>query len=278
MVDGESGQGGGEQGGADTGKEGGLAPRKGADPAAGAAGAGAAGSGDPAGKPPAQGTPPARPDYIPEKFWDAAAGAPNSEVLARSYTALEKRFGGFTGAPAADKDGNVPYELKTADPRVNALLVEDDPHWQGAKEFFAKWNCSQEFVSECLTLQGQIFGANNATSMAEQQAILRKAGYNDTRMEDFSNRWAGLVGDETYDTMANEFFRTAEGVLFFDRVLWPMISGGKMPANIGGDNGAGKTGGATLQELYAQREKATGAAREMIENQIRETSRQLAGE
>ena len=33
----------------------------------------------------------ARPDYIPEKFWDAEAGAPNIENLAKSYAELERR-------------------------------------------------------------------------------------------------------------------------------------------------------------------------------------------
>ncbi len=37
--------------------------------------------------------PPPRPDFVPEKFWDATKGAPNVEGLAKSYTELETKFG-----------------------------------------------------------------------------------------------------------------------------------------------------------------------------------------
>jgi hypothetical protein len=277
----EAGSGGGE-GGEGTGAAAGaaegasLAPRRAAAPAGPEGKAPAAG--DPGKKGADKGTPPTRPDYVPEKFWDGQGNKLNDEALARSYTALEKRLGSFVGAPAADKDGKVPYELKTSDPNVQGILVPDSPHWEAAKEFFAKHNCSQEFVSECLTLQGQIFGAQNATTRAQEDARLRAEGYNDVRMEQFADRWAGLVGDETYDRMANEFFRSAEGVLFFDRVLWPMVSGGKMPTDLNGDTGAQGRAAASLSDLYAARDKARGPEREEIEKKIRETSRQLAGE
>lgn len=39
--------------------------------------------------PPAPAAPPARPEFIPEKFWDATAGAPRVEDLAKSYGKLE---------------------------------------------------------------------------------------------------------------------------------------------------------------------------------------------
>jgi hypothetical protein len=37
-----------------------------------------------------------RPDYIPEKFWDSAKGAPKLEDLAKSYSSLEKKLGSNT--------------------------------------------------------------------------------------------------------------------------------------------------------------------------------------
>ncbi|MCA0451215.1 MAG: hypothetical protein LCH62_15835 [Proteobacteria bacterium] len=45
--------------------------------------------------PPAGGSgnpPPPRPEHIPEKFWDATAGAPRVDDLAKSYTNLESAF------------------------------------------------------------------------------------------------------------------------------------------------------------------------------------------
>lgn len=37
--------------------------------------------------------PPQRPEYLPEKFWDAKTGQPNVEALAKSYTHVEAQFG-----------------------------------------------------------------------------------------------------------------------------------------------------------------------------------------
>jgi len=67
---------------------------------------------------------PARPEYLPEKFWDAAKGEARIESLARSYAELEKKLGAGAGVPA-DPAG---YRIETrddmvmADPEVNALL------------------------------------------------------------------------------------------------------------------------------------------------------------
>ena len=70
---------------------------------------------DPA-APPADPTPPAvppsdppkssRPDYLPEKFWDAEASAPRIETLAKSYGELEKKLGAKPEARAPET-----YEL-----------------------------------------------------------------------------------------------------------------------------------------------------------------------
>lgn len=43
--------------------------------------------------PPPPAAAPTRPDYIPEKFWDAAKGAPDLEKMAKSYTNLEGMVG-----------------------------------------------------------------------------------------------------------------------------------------------------------------------------------------
>ena len=44
-------------------------------------------------------TPPERPEHVPEKFWDPAAGQLRTEALLKSYLELERRLG--TGAPDA---------------------------------------------------------------------------------------------------------------------------------------------------------------------------------
>ena len=66
----------------------------------------------PASTPPAAAatqTPPAatsRPEFIPEKFWDTATGAPRVEDLAKSYTALESKLGKARDDAIAEHEAN----------------------------------------------------------------------------------------------------------------------------------------------------------------------------
>jgi hypothetical protein len=42
---------------------------------------------------------PARPDYVPEKFWNAQRGSIESEALARAYAELERKMSGYVPGP-----------------------------------------------------------------------------------------------------------------------------------------------------------------------------------
>ena len=44
-------------------------------------------------KPAAAPTKPTRPEWCPEKFWNADKGEVNSEAMAKSYTEVEKKIG-----------------------------------------------------------------------------------------------------------------------------------------------------------------------------------------
>jgi hypothetical protein len=73
---------------------------------------------------------PARPEYLPEKFWKD--GAPNVEALAKSYTELEKMRGRFKDEAAAELRAGVPetpdaYELKAAVPEGVVWIEGDIP-------------------------------------------------------------------------------------------------------------------------------------------------------
>lgn len=67
-----------------------------------------------------------RPDYLPEKFWDADAGEARTEALARSYAELERKLGGEAqGGVPADPDGyriEIEGQAIAADPDVNRAL------------------------------------------------------------------------------------------------------------------------------------------------------------
>lgn len=62
-----------------------------------------------------------RPSEVPEKFWDAAAGAVRVDALAKSYRELEKHMGGMVRVPAADSP---PEERQRF---LRALGVPDAP-------------------------------------------------------------------------------------------------------------------------------------------------------
>lgn len=59
---------------------------------------------------PAPPTPAARPDFLPEKFWNPTDGKPNLEGLAKSYGELEKRLSSMR--PYAVPETPDAYELK----------------------------------------------------------------------------------------------------------------------------------------------------------------------
>lgn len=66
-----------------------------------------------------QPTTPSRPDYVPEKFWDATTGTIRTEELAKSYAALEQKV----SAPAdPTKEGEAPAEDKATQAVENAGL------------------------------------------------------------------------------------------------------------------------------------------------------------
>lgn len=73
----------------------------------------------------------ARPDHVPEKFWDAEAGQLRGDALARSYVELERKLGSAERTAAdqpvvpAGPDAYVidtPHRMFEADPEINRRL------------------------------------------------------------------------------------------------------------------------------------------------------------
>ena len=75
---------------------------------------------------------PTRPEYIPEKFWDAQGGKPKVDELAKAYINLEKRLGGQAPAPTQQTPSAIPTEATKAPDApaesqgfdINALTAE----------------------------------------------------------------------------------------------------------------------------------------------------------
>lgn len=86
----------------------------------------------------------ARPDDVPEKFWDTDAGVLRTETLLKSYLELERKLGTMMPVPNGDDPGSrdklqrvlgkpasadgyeikAPHELLASDPEINAKLHE----------------------------------------------------------------------------------------------------------------------------------------------------------
>lgn len=88
---------------------------------------------------------PRRPDDVPEKFWDAAAGTVRTDTLLRSYLELERRLGRSIPRPEGENDLEgtnrllavlgrpetpdgyeiaAPHPLVASDPSLNVMLHE----------------------------------------------------------------------------------------------------------------------------------------------------------
>lgn len=86
----------------------------------------------------------ARPDSVPEKFWDVESGAIRTESLLKSYVELERKLGTMMPVPHCDDPSSLdrlqrllgkpesaedyqidpPHELVASDPSINAKLYE----------------------------------------------------------------------------------------------------------------------------------------------------------
>lgn len=108
-----------------------------------------------------------RPDYIPEKFWDAEAGQPKVKELANSYQHVEKKMSTARDELRSEieeelkesRQQNVPesYELKIPDDMVpegvDLNLDSDNPEVRQAMEFAKKNNLTQEQFDDLVKIR-----------------------------------------------------------------------------------------------------------------------------
>lgn len=125
------------------------------------------------------GAPPARPDHIPEKFWDTATGQVKVEALAKSYAELERARGGApAGTPPAPGQGlNVPTPPV---PQPGAAKVDMGKFTQ---EFASAGALSEASYAELQSLgydkalvDGYITGEIAKAQLREQQGMALAGG------------------------------------------------------------------------------------------------------
>lgn len=75
---------------------------------------------------------PARPDSVPEKFWDPEAGQLRTDALLKSYLELERRLGAEPAGPpeatATGEEADAPAESAATVDEPAALHIPDDPN------------------------------------------------------------------------------------------------------------------------------------------------------
>lgn len=152
---------------------------------------------DPNNPAPPQGTPaaPQRPDYIPEKFWDAEKGEANLEGLAKSYAELEKSRG------EAPKDE--PAGKQRADGKVEKAVAEaaaeaaggDSPELQTAVQA-----ASQQFA-ENGEIGDDAYAALEKAGLPRDMVDLYVAGLEAQTREQMGQLHSLVEGADNYNAM-----------------------------------------------------------------------------
>jgi hypothetical protein len=175
------------------------------------------------------GSAPARPDYIPEKFWDAKEGKPNVEGLAKSYAELdsmrgnmkeklaaeiaaerlkarpEKPEGYKVAAPADAKDVVILDKPPGADfkpeaGKVYAVLKSDSALLKGAAALAYEYGVPQEKFSALVAEMAREIGFRPETpeeTAAARKAVYAKLGeHGEARAQHVWNQLKGALGDK----------------------------------------------------------------------------------
>lgn len=101
---------------------------------------------------PTGGDKPQRPEYIPEKFWDAEKGAANVEAMAKAYAEAEKKIS--TKAPDKEPAKEIEKKLdeaKKTDPGANLGITQEQ-----AKEKVAEAGLDMAALSDEFNREGKL--------------------------------------------------------------------------------------------------------------------------
>lgn len=178
-------------------------------------------AGDAPADPPAD---PARPDWLPEKFWDGEAKAPNIENLAKSYAELEKTRGNtdelkakweaerLAARPEAPDGYTLPeHEALDAEAMAASPIVN---LWRKAAH---EAGLGQEQFQSVLTEYAE---AEVARMEAERKAELEKLGENAGARTEAVALWAQKVLGDTPEFQALSRMATdAAGVQALEKLM-----------------------------------------------------------
>lgn len=194
---------------------------------------------------------PERPDYIPEKFWDAEKGAPNIENLAKSYAELEKGRHNVDELKAKWEEERLAARPEAPDDYQlpeNELL---DPDQLAASPVVRLW---REAAHEAGLGQKQFEGVLNRYAETEiarlkeqAKAELEALGDNGKQRADAVGLWAkqAFKDEAEYDAIL-QVGSTAAGVKALERLMQASKESGLLPE---GDGAVDE--GDTLEDIRA---------------------------
>lgn len=183
-----------------------------------------------AGKDPPGAATTARPDWLPESYWDATAGAAKGEALTNDLTelgtlrtlkadidakaaALPKDAAGYK--IELPKDFQVPEGRKFVADDKNPMVAE-------ARGWAAKHGIPQEALTDLIGLYAKS-QVNDLTAMAEFEAEEKKAlGTNaDARIKSVTD-WAGGIVGKDKAAILSPLLKTKAGVEAFETIMSKM--------------------------------------------------------
>ena len=169
-----------------------------------------------------------RPEYIPEKFWDADSKSANIEALATSYNALEKKFGARTEdlAKSVREDianeikANAPEEYKLEPPEslpegVDFQVKDDTPILDWWKTFAKERGLSQNEFNTGI----DAFVKNELSNTPDPNEEMRKLGDNSKDRIEAANAWSKkYLSENAYNTV-RQLSETAEGIKALEEIM-----------------------------------------------------------
>ena len=145
---------------------------------------------------------------------------------AKAQRELEKKLGGFTGAPDE-------YEVRVADTYIEKgfELDPDDPFVEGFKEFAKEKQMNQEIFNDSINFYAELKLAEKQALREYVDAQRKELGSNGQRRLDDLQNWAGSVLPQDLVDGFSDMFPTAKSVEIMEVIAGMLLEKGVNPTS-----------------------------------------------
>ena len=170
-----------------------------------------------------------RPDWLPEKFWDAENGV-QSENLAKSYSELEKKF--RQGKPEVPEQ----YDMSKV---TDAGVPQDDPVLNTYADWAKKAGISQDDFDQLASQVLENASEQQTEAAFDREAEMKKLGVNAEEVVDEYLTWArgvcdpakGMFGQDDWEEF-KAMGGTAEGIKTMNKLRRYYGDMQRVPTNV----------------------------------------------